>query len=167
MKKKKNRKKIVALSAAVLSLSGAPGDAMAQLTVVCTNRFYAGQHAACGNGSLTVQPDSGTNLNGCLISISPPEVARCKVSALALPSRNVVVNFTAPNFTINGGGSSAIVDRLRMEPTSGGGSQLQYTLTPTAVLNTVTLNVAGRVKFDNNQPGGTYTGQISIKAQLQ
>lgn len=166
---KKNKARLVAVSALALRAACFAGPAWAQITLVCNQVFDVGEHVACGNGSLTIHPDGSTTPGGCLVTTAPPHPGRCILTTGGIaPTRNVVVKFTSPVMTIKaGGGGKATVNFLKMMPTTSTAPKAQYTFSPTEVGKGITLDIGGRLNFSTGQALGAYAGQVSISADLQ
>ncbi len=161
------RATLVAISAFALNFS-CHVPAWAQIQISCTQRLYVGEHDACGNGFITVNPDGSIGAtNGCRVTTTPPQPGKCVLSTGGAPvTRNVVVKFATPSIFINAGGQKAQVNTLRMDHSTAATPAAQFTFTPTQVSNTVTLDIGGRLNFSTSQAIGTYTGQITIDANL-
>ena len=161
------RARLVAVSALALNAAHFT-PAWAQLQINCAQRLEVGEHIACGNGTFTIHPDGSTTPGGCLVTTTPPQPGQCLLTNNGVPpTRDVIVEFTNPTLVLNGAGKTAKVEFLRMQPVGETVAKAQYIFTPTDVSNGVTLNIGGRLAFSNGQAIGSYTGTVSITANLQ
>lgn len=162
---KKNKPKLVTISALALS-AACYAPAWGQAVLVCTRPLDIGAHFACGNGSLTINPDGSTSLVGCLVTTRPPTPGRCLLSTGGVPPlKKVAVDFTNAGLTIKAGTASATIKLLRMYEVGGTkGAKAKLTFSPTEAGNGVTLDIGGRLNFSAGQTLGVYTGSVSITA---
>lgn len=165
-RRKKSRQKTVLVTISTLALSAVSYmTARAQVKVTCSQKLYVGSHAACGTGSLVINPDSSTMLSGCLVSSAPPQPGRCRVFSSPLaPTASVVVTFTNTSINIVSGTDTAKVDGFVMQHSGAATPKTQFTFTPTEVSNTVTLDIGGTFHFNKGLALGTYTGNVTISA---
>ncbi len=163
-KAKKQKKVLVTVSALALSASYG-GGAFAQLQIACSQGIRFGNHAACANGSLAINPTGATSSNGCLLSTVAPQPGQCVLSTLGPgPTKNVKVAYTVNFINITNGTSNMKINNFLMRATSGTVSAVKATFTPAQVLGTVTINVGANMNYNDGQPKGNYIGQISITA---
>ena len=164
-RKKKNTAVLVAVSALAIKASYG-GSAFAQLKITCSQGIRFGNNIACANGALTVAPTGATaTTGGCLLNTVAPLPGQCILSTAGTgPKKSVKVGFTANFITITNGATNVKVDKLMMQSTGATTAATKATFSPTAVLNTVTINIGARMNYSNMQAIGSYVGNISITA---
>lgn len=163
------KKNIVLVSVSALALSAYPfRDAHGQaVNINCTQDFGFGQHIACGNGSLRIDPDGSTNIVGCLISLSAPSPARCLLTVSGPPpTRDVKVTFNTNTIVINDGGLTVTMKNFKMQEFGQPTTAAKLTFTPLELTTTIKIDVGGTLNFTDKQPQGNYSGNLTVNANF-
>lgn len=157
---------MVAVSTLALR-SFVPGSAAAQINISCPVHLNFGRHISCGSGQFIVRPSGTSNAAGCLIKIAAAQPGRCILSTGGVPpTKSVNVSFTNNTVTMGGPGDTAVVKRFRMAENGSNTERTRLTFSPTEVMNTVTINIGGRMDFSSNQVIGSYATVNRIVVDL-
>lgn len=158
----------VLVSISVFTFAGfLSASAFAQVVISCSQGISIGKNAQCsGTAKLVINPDSSTNLaSGCVIVVTPPKAAKCVVkTGGAPPTKSVRVDFAKTFVNINNGGKQVRIDDFKMQYKTTVPAASKFTFTPTAVSNTITLNIGATMNVTPSQGLGTYSGNITIRA---
>lgn len=167
MKDKKSISSII-VSVSVFALTGFyTASAFAQVIVNCSQGLFVGKIVQCSdNAKLVIDPDGGTSVtSGCMVLTGPAKAAQCVVSTGGVPpTKSVRVDFSKTFVNIINGGNQVRVDDFKMQYTATVPAASKFTFAPTDISNTVTLDIGGTVNVTTTQGLGTYTGNITIRA---
>lgn len=163
----KQYQKAALVSVSVLALSALPFlSAYGQtLKASCPQNFKVGEHAACGTGSLRINPDGSVSTAACIVTLTNPDPGKCTVSVTGgTATRDVIVSVTQASIFLSATGQQVTVDDFRLQDTAKTMTGTKVTYTPAEITAPVNIDVGGRLNFSNNQPSGIYTGKLSVKA---
>ena len=160
-KKQKQKKKKILVSLSVMTLAslGSVGQVGAQ-TINCPQPLSYGNIVTCGvAGSVTVTPSGTRSMTGCLSSGGAPfSNGRCIVTQ-SFPFRPIQISVPA-SAVITNGTSSMAINNFNLITDAGGA-----TVTRTAPL--VNIPLGADMSVGASQPGGSYSGTVTITATLQ
>ena len=167
VKKKKSLSSLmVATSAfALTSLYAVP--VFAQVVINCATALSIGTNAQCSStATLVINPDGSTNVTtGCLVNTVAAKAGRCVVNTGGVPvTKSVKVDFAKTFIDITNGGKQVRMDNFKMQHTATVPAASKFTFSPTDISNTVTLDIGATANITADQALGTYSGDISVRA---
>ena len=141
--------------------------ALAAPTISCSRNISFGRIIPNCTGSVTVRATagSGTINSGCHSLISgaiQPAICTAQTT-IGVATQDVRVTFTRGNlpFSNTGGFGQVTYDQFLIQ--TAGGSQLNTHTFSAALLNpSHVFRVGGRLRFNDNEPSGTYNGSIQV-----
>lgn len=157
---------MVSLSIFVFTGVFAPA-CLGQVVINCGQNLSIGKNAQCANNlKFTINPDGSTNLSsGCLVSTTPPLPGQCVIKTGGiLPTKNVRVDFDKTSVNMKNGAKVVQLNKFRMQYTSTVPAASKFTFTPTAVANTITIDIGATVSSSGSVGLGSYTGTVSVRA---
>lgn len=141
--------------------------ALAAPTIGCSRNLSYGRLIFSCDGNVTVRATAGSATlgNGCHSLVSGAiQPAICTIqTTLGVATQNARVTFSQGNLIFNntGGGGQVTYDQYRIQ--TAGGSQLNsYTFDASDLNPSHSFRVGGRLRFNSNEPSGTYNGYIQI-----
>lgn len=167
MKKKKSMSEIM-VSVSAFAFAGMWAvPIFAQVVVNCSVGLSMGKNAQCSDtASLVINPNGSTSLSsGCLVATSPVRAGQCVIKTGGVPpTKNVRADFASTFVNIKNGAKQVRVDDFKMQYTATVPPASKFTFSPTDVSNTITLDIGGTVNVTADQGLGTYTGNITVRA---
>lgn len=136
-------------------------------TISCTRGISFGTFLPVCNGEIIVRGSaaSGTVNNGCHSQISGPILpARCQIqTTIGIATQDIRVTFPTASvqFANGGGGGQVTLDSYLIE-TAGGSAAGSYTFAASIVNPTHSFNVGGRLRFNANEPSGSYSSSMNV-----
>ena len=136
---------LVAVSALALLALPAYGQTV---NINCPQQMGFGQHIACANGSLRINPDGSTSLSGCLVQQVAPQPASCKlVITGGVGTRNVKVSFATSSINVKMGADTATFRKLRMQERGQPTTAAFFVFNPLDLTSSITLDIGGTLDF--------------------
>ena len=161
----KTAKKIMVAVSALALRAFMPGSAGAQVQISCPANLNFARFFTCGIGTLAITVNGGTNKNGCIAIKSMAFPAQCILNTGGVPiTKSVKVQFTAKFINITNAGNKARINNFEMFTAGASKATTTMKFSPTAVKNTVTIDVGATLEFNGAQSTGSYVGSINVTA---
>lgn len=132
----------------------------------CSQGFDFGVFVANCNSSITIQADVGGTVvsDSCFLPLSGTvQGPACTINTAPGPAtRSVRVTVSVASLGLTNGGTGAMTLDNFMIQTASGSQAAPVTFGPTALNDTITANIGGRLNFSTQQPSGSYDNSITI-----